>query len=212
MVNNHIPLDPTVAPPAFTGANATDVGGNASYAFGYDENRASGALLGTVAASGAATTVIEVKLNERDVDDTAPAITGPSNGAGAAASALSVNENQTAVTTLTASETVTWSIAGGEDGAKFAIDPSTGVLTFVAAPDYEAPTDANRDNLYLVEVQARDAAGNQSRQSANLNIARQMNRCTQRNRVYLDGAVAFSNYRGQWMARGAVRGLWQDLV
>src|SRR5207247_10849105 len=47
---------------------------------------------------------------------------------------------------------VFYSIAGGADAAKFTIDSSTGALSFVAAPDYEKPTDAGKDNVYDVIV------------------------------------------------------------
>ena len=69
------------------------------------------------------------------VDTTAPSITGPSGSPGAATSAITVNENQTAVQTMLASEAVTWSIGAVSDGAKFSID-SSGVLRFVTAPDF----------------------------------------------------------------------------
>lgn len=75
-------------------------------------------------------------------------------------------ENGTAVTTITATDgnaalgdTVRFSIANGGDGAQFAIDATTGVLKFIAAPDYENPTDWNRDSIYDVTVVATDAKG-----------------------------------------------------
>ena len=49
-----------------------------------------------------------------------------------------------------------WSTAGA-DGSKFEIDD--GALTFKAKPDFEAPTDANKDNVYEVTVRAADADG-----------------------------------------------------
>ena len=52
----------------------------------------------------------------------------------------------------------TWSVAGA-DGSKFGIN-TNGALTFKARPDYEAPTDANMDNVYEVIVRAADADGN----------------------------------------------------
>ena len=91
--------------------------------------------------------------------NTAPTIT--SNGGGATA-AMNVAENASAVTTVTATDadlpgqTLTYSISGGEDAAKFTIDSSTGVLTFVAAPNYEVPTDVGADNIYNVTVQVSD--------------------------------------------------------
>ena len=88
----------------------------------------------------------------------APVIT--SNGGGATG-AVSLAENTTAVTTVVATDpdagaTRTFSIIGGADAARFVIDPATGVLRFVNAPDFEAPTDQNGDNVYDVVVQVSD--------------------------------------------------------
>ena len=47
----------------------------------------------------------------------------------------------------------TWSVAGA-DGGEFEI--VAGALMFKEKPDYEMPTDANRDNVYEVTVQASD--------------------------------------------------------
>jgi hypothetical protein len=55
-------------------------------------------------------------------------------------------------------QTLTYSIAGGADAARFSIDAATGALRFVAAPDYEAPSDAGTDNVYDVTVQVSDGA------------------------------------------------------
>jgi hypothetical protein len=41
------------------------------------------------------------------------------------------------------------------DGAKFAVS-SSGVLAFVAAPNFEAPSDSDTNNIYLVSVQVSD--------------------------------------------------------
>ncbi|HEX7892491.1 MAG TPA: cadherin domain-containing protein, partial [Ramlibacter sp.] len=107
-----------------------------------------------------------------DVDEVAPAITGPSGGAGAAASSASIVENTTAVTQLTANEAVTWAITGGLDAAKFAIDTS-GNLSFIAAPNYEAPNDLGDtagNNTYVVVVNATDTLGNASTQTVTVTI------------------------------------------
>ena len=68
-----------------------------------------------------------------ELEEVAPSITGPSGSAGDATSSKSISENSTAVTILTASETVTWSVSGGVDAAKFAIDAGTGALSFITA-------------------------------------------------------------------------------
>ncbi len=80
---------------------------------------------------------------------------------------MSAAENQTAVTTVHATDPdnspvtpVAYSIVGGDDQLKFAIDSWTGVLTFITAPDFENPTDTSTagNNTYIVIVQATDGA------------------------------------------------------
>ena len=89
----------------------------------------------------------------------APIIT--SNGGGTSAT-INVAENLTAVTTVTSTDPEgtarTYSIVAGGDGTRFSINASTGVLTFVSAPDYEAPTDTDANNSYVVTVQASDGS------------------------------------------------------
>jgi VCBS repeat-containing protein len=87
----------------------------------------------------------------------APAVT--SNGGGATAD-VSVAENSLAVTNVSAGDpdgtAATYAIVGGADAARFTINPQTGLLQFVAAPDYELPADSNGDNVYAVVVRASD--------------------------------------------------------
>ena len=82
--------------------------------------------------------------------NTAPTITDPG--------ALSVTEGTASVTTIEASDadgdSVTLSVSGGADEAAFALED--GALSFAAAPDFEAPTDADGDNVYVVEISASD--------------------------------------------------------
>ncbi len=90
----------------------------------------------------------------------------------------SVAENQTTVTTVVASDadlpaqTVTFSITGGVDQARFSIT-SGGVLTFVSAPDFENPTDANTNNVYLVQVMADDGNGGTTTQNLSVSVVNQ---------------------------------------
>jgi 6-phosphogluconolactonase (cycloisomerase 2 family) len=101
----------------------------------------------------------ELMVTVTNVNEFPPVIT--SNGGGASA-AVSAAENQTAVTDVNASDgdgtSPTYSIAGGPDAARFAIVPATGVLTFVTAPNFEAPTDVGGNNVYDVIVQASDGS------------------------------------------------------
>ncbi len=92
------------------------------------------------------------------VNDNAPIIS--SNGGGGSAS-TSVAENNTAVTTVTATDadmpgdTFTYSIIGGVDAAGFSIGAG-GALTFNTAPNFESPTDSGTNNVYDVQVQVSD--------------------------------------------------------
>ncbi|MDW3195639.1 MAG: BspA family leucine-rich repeat surface protein [Cytophagales bacterium] len=77
-------------------------------------------------------------------------------------STASINENTTAVTTVTAtdpeSNSLTYSLSGGFDESQFEIDGSTGVLMFKNAPDFENPVDENMDNIYELEVGISDGS------------------------------------------------------
>jgi hypothetical protein len=124
-----------------------DGGETASDAFGFGVSDGAG---GNTAGTFALTITAQ---------NDAPAIT--SNGGGATAS-VSIAENSTAVTTVTANDadgpSLSYTISGGADAARFQIDITTGALAFVTAPNFEAPTDADADNSYVVEVQASDGS------------------------------------------------------
>ena len=104
------------------------------------------------------TTPNAMAVNVSAVND-APMIT--SNGGGAVA-VVSVAENLFTITTVAASDieappqTLTFSLVGGADAALFAIDGSSGALSFVSAPNFESPTDSDADNVYDVTVQVSD--------------------------------------------------------
>ena len=71
----------------------------------------------------------------------------------------SVVENQTvayeAQATDADSDTLNYSLSG-TDAALFMIDPATGVVSFITAPDFENPGDAGGDNVYDITVTASD--------------------------------------------------------
>jgi len=52
--------------------------------------------------------------------------------------------------------TLAYSIVGGADAALFSVNAATGALSFLAAPDFEAPGDAGGNNVYDVEVRVSD--------------------------------------------------------
>jgi len=121
----------------------------------------------TVTASdGTNTTDQAVTVSVTDGNDNSPVF---SSGVSA-----SVAENGTAAYTATATDpdpgdTVTFSISGGADAALFNIDASTGVVTFIAAPDFETPSDANGDNDYQITIQASDGV-NTTDQSITISV------------------------------------------
>jgi VCBS repeat-containing protein len=111
-------------------------------------------------------------INVTDVNEAAPRIT--SNGGGATA-LINIAENATAVTRVTASDadtrqTLAYSIVGGADAAKFTINSSTGALSFVSAPNYEAPTDSGGNNIYDVTVQVSDGNGGVDSQAISVTV------------------------------------------
>ena len=108
-----------------------------------------------------ATAVVTITVTDVDEDPSiaasaTPAISFPEGTADTEA------DITTALATYTATdpenETATWS-KSGPDAGKFSIS-SGGELTFDAAPDFESPGDANRDNVYEVTVVAADSGRN----------------------------------------------------
>ncbi|MEO1641166.1 MAG: ExeM/NucH family extracellular endonuclease [Pseudomonadota bacterium] len=76
--------------------------------------------------------------------------------------AVTVDENtlqvpaNIAASDVDAGAILTFSITGGDDAAAFTIDADTGALSFITAPDFEAPTDAGADNIYDLQVGVSD--------------------------------------------------------
>lgn len=101
--------------------------------------------------------------------NTPPVFTNvPSNGI------FCVNENTKLVVDLNASDkdcdTLSFKIEGGADAAAFVIDPKTGVLSFVTAPDYEKPTDSDGNNSYKVIVSVSDGKGGTQVKELTVNV------------------------------------------
>ncbi len=95
----------------------------------------------------------------RSVND-APVIT--SLGGGDRAD-VTVDENASVVTTVTSYDVddvgfLSYGIVGGADAGRFRIDEVDGRLSFLTAPDFEAPGDADGDNVYEVIVAALDGS------------------------------------------------------
>ena len=83
-------------------------------------------------------------------DTTAPTITSGSTA--------NNTENTVLAHALTADESVTWSIVGGADAARFEVFGSTLRWLGNGAKDFEAPDDADANGIYLVTVRATDLA------------------------------------------------------
>ena len=72
-----------------------------------------------------------------------------------------------------AGQTLSYSINGGADASKFAINVTTGALAFVTAPNFEAPTDAGGNNVYDVTVQVSDGNGGSDAQAIAVTVTNQ---------------------------------------
>jgi hypothetical protein len=89
----------------------------------------------------------------------APTITINSSNA---THAITQAENSSAVVTYTATDvdagaSLAFSVSG-TDAADFAINSSSGVLTFASSPDFEAPVDIDTNNTYVVVITVSDGA------------------------------------------------------
>jgi hypothetical protein len=87
------------------------------------------------------------------------------------------SENQTAILTVTSkdedlpSQTLQFSLNGGPDQAKLAIDAKTGELSFKQPPDFERPSDSDKNNVYEVEVKVADGVNGKALQRIQVAVA-----------------------------------------
>jgi serralysin len=141
----------------------------------------------TVTASDGSlsSTARTVAITVTDVNDVTPFITS-----GAAASFA---ENGTGtVYQATGSDpdagtTLSWSL-GGADAALFEINADSGAVTFVTAPNFEAPDDAGGDNVYDITVTATDGTLSSTAQAVAITV-------TNVNEVP-NGSVSFTHLGG----------------
>lgn len=94
---------------------------------------------------------------QEDPDTTAPTFTS--------AQYFNSPENTTAIANVVVNESATMTIFGGDDQAKFSIlriNETTVALSFIAAPNFEAPTDNGANNTYVVTIRAVDGSANAS--------------------------------------------------
>ena len=88
--------------------------------------------------------------------------------------AANVPENSAFVMTVTAvdvdvpPQSLSFSIAGGADAARFSITSGGTLLFSGTPPNFEVPTDANGDNVYVVTVRVIDSQGSSAMQTINV--------------------------------------------
>lgn len=97
------------------------------------------------------------------LDTAAPVFTSSAN--------VSVAENQTSALQVNATDdsAVIYSISG-TDASLLSIYPTTGVVTFNTAPDYEVPSDSDANNTYVFTVTATDTANNAASQAITVTV------------------------------------------
>src|SRR5205085_1573263 len=105
------------------------------------------------ASDGSLTDDQVITVTVANINET-PAIT--SNG-GSDTATLSFPENTTAITTVTATDpdagtTLTYSPTRRSSDLQFQINSSSGALSFISAPNFEQPADADHNNAYIVQV------------------------------------------------------------
>ncbi len=103
------------------------------------------------ASDGTNSTDHNVAITVTNENDNIPVFTSPATA--------NARENQTAAYMAAATDadgdTLVYSLSG-TDSVLFTIDAATGEVSFIAAPDFEAPSDDGGDNVYDVVVTASD--------------------------------------------------------
>ncbi len=85
-------------------------------------------------------------------------------------SSISLQENKLLDFTVSATDAVKFQIEG-EDEKRFSINETTGKLDFINfIPDFEHPSDANRDNRYVINIIASDDENYTATQSFSIEI------------------------------------------
>ena len=93
----------------------------------------------------------DVAITVTNINDNTPSFTSPDSA--------NVAENETLAYTAVATDAdgddLTYSLSG-TDAVRFTINPVTGAVSFMEAPDFENPDDAGGDNVYNITVTASD--------------------------------------------------------
>ena len=125
--------------------------------------------LGAIGVAVAANALESSSDSDDDVvppDTTPPPPPPPMPPVFTSSATASAAENQTdayrAVATDADSDTLSYSLSG-TDAARFMIDSATGEVSFIEAPDFENPGDADGDNVYDIVVTASDGTNTAER-------------------------------------------------
>ncbi|NND98744.1 MAG: DUF11 domain-containing protein, partial [Pirellulaceae bacterium] len=110
----------------------------------------------TVTDGGGLTDIQNVVIT---VTDDAPSIVSSPNASVAENQLSAIDVQSTDDDTVPAEASLTYSLSGTVDDFLFDIDQNTGVVSFVAAPDFENPGDAGGDNAYEIQVTVIDGGG-----------------------------------------------------
>lgn len=82
----------------------------------------------------------------------------------------SVPEDTVLFHQLSANKSVTWSLVGGADQARFELSGSVLRWASNGTKDFDAPNDADTNNTYIVNVRATDSASNTADQTVTVTV------------------------------------------
>ena len=120
-----------------------------------DSNNIYNLVITATEAGNTHTVTQTVAVTVTDVGDVAPAFTSASSAAFAENATGAV---YTAVVTPDVTgASISYSISGGADSARFSINSSSGVVGFVSSPNHESATDSGGNNVYDIVITATEA-------------------------------------------------------
>ena len=100
-----------------------------------------------------------VAVTVQDVNELAPSF---ASGNSASFAENGTGVAYTALATPRVSGSMSYSISGGADSAKFSVNSSSGVVGFKSSPDFETPNDAGGDNVYNLVISATESGNTRS--------------------------------------------------
>ena len=116
------------------------------------------------ASDGVNSSTLALFVSVEDINDNSPSFLTSSDS-------ISTPENNASTIYLVAasdpdaSDVLTYSLSGS-DASQFKIDPASGTLAFLSAPDFEQPADSGGDNTYELNISASDSVHSASLQLA----------------------------------------------